>query len=87
MSNPPLSNQEKTEAYCNQGKEQATNTVWETPIIRGESGELIGISIFIAAEDLIDLDLEVETSEKVEYQIREGNRIRIGDLSEDSDEV
>lgn len=85
MSNPPSSSNEgATEASINQEREQTDDAVWETPIIRRENGEPIGISIFLGDEDLRDLGLDIEIDEKVEYRITGNNKIRITNTSGNS---
>lgn len=80
---PPPSKQEIAETQSDPEKEQTPAGVWETPIIRKENGEAIGISIFLGDKVLRDLDVDIESEERLKYQITERNRVQIGNIVED----
>jgi len=45
---------------------------WETPIVRREDGEPIGVVLTLTKQDLSDLGLETESEETLFYNVADG---------------
>lgn len=42
---------------------------WETPIVRDDSGDPIGASLFLTAADLRDLGVSIEGADEISYEL------------------
>lgn len=51
--------------------------LYETPVIRKENGEIIGVTLCLTEEDLAELDVRVDSEKVLLYGIIEGGKIRI----------
>lgn len=83
MSDSPSSSKDRIdETQRDQKGRKTTTEVWETPVIRRENGEPIGVSIFLSDEDLRALSIDIEAEEELKYRITEENRVQIGNKLE-----
>ncbi|MDB2281290.1 hypothetical protein PM030_05325 [Halorubrum ezzemoulense] len=79
---PPSSKKGTDETQRDQEEEKTTTRVWETPVIRRENGEPIGISIFLNDDDLRELGMDIEAEDELKYQITKEKRVQIGNKFE-----
>jgi len=50
---------------------------WRSPIIRDKNNDAIGATVFLTAEDLVELGINPESVVEILYRIDEGEAIRV----------
>jgi len=69
---------EKTSRECTSEKSSGGQTPnWESPIIRDDSGDPIGVSLFLTASDLRKLGLPIEEIDIISYELKDQDCILI----------
>lgn len=50
---------------------------WRSPIIRDKNDDAIGATVFLTAEDLVELGINPESAGEILYRIDKGETIRV----------
>ena len=83
MSNPLSSEEDAIGASNDREEKSYPDGTSKTPIIRRESGEVVGVSLFLTADDLASLGVNVKSEEDLYYQITDCGYIQINNIPED----
>lgn len=56
---------------------------WETPVIRRENGDPVGVSLHLRAEDLVELGIDPDVTTNIHYGITQNGGIRLLEKQDD----
>lgn len=82
-SDPSSTSNDQGGHSCEDQSADVVKGPWETPVIRRDNGDPVGVSLHLRADDLVDLGIDPDGTMIIHYGITQKGGIRLFEKEED----